>query len=211
MNTGRAAAIAAILTAHLSVYAQTAPAWQEWSQSDAQRIAKSTVGTGRIAGGRRLLNTERARSYKLRATWLTPDVVQGTARLLQIRSRLAPSLVEPLIADVLTPSETVVMIEIDPDEGSGVIPLDWEAFLQPRDETERSVAGRSRPALGDSKLLAESFPRNYDYDRFWMVFPLSREGDPLFLESDSEAELVVRIYGREGGCTGRSVRRSAPR
>jgi hypothetical protein len=111
---------------------------------------------------------------------------------------LAPAVIESFITDLLRPGETAVMIEIDPDEGSGVIPLDWEAFLQPKEAPDRGIAGRNTPAFGDAKLLSEGFPRNYDYDRFWMVFPLKGPRGPLFLETDEEAELVVRIYGREG-------------
>jgi hypothetical protein len=41
--------------------------------------------------------------------------------------------------------------------------------------------------------------RNYDYDRYWVVFPLKTEsGAPLFGPGDTTAELLVRIYNREG-------------
>jgi hypothetical protein len=106
--------------------------------------------------------------------------------------------IEPLVANLHGVGETIVLIEIDPDEGSGVIPLDWEAFLQPRHAPERGVAGRQVVALADSKLLAAAFPRNYDYDRFWVSFPISLAGSPLYRTDDEHAELVVRIYGREG-------------
>lgn len=44
--------------------------------------------------------------------------------------------------------------------------------------------------------------RNYDYDRFWMVFPLTLEGGkPLLGPEVTHAELVVRIYNREGSVT----------
>jgi hypothetical protein len=189
----------ATLAAQAAVAAQTSStAWHGWPLPEAQRVLKATVGTGRISGGRRLLNTERARSYKLRAIWLSPDVIHAAARLFQIRNRMTPLAIEPLIANLHAPDETIVLIEIDPDEGSGVIPLDWGAFLQPRDEPERGVAGRQLPGLADSKVLAAAFPRNYDYDRFWIGFPLSGPGGPLFLTDDDEAELIVRIHGRDG-------------
>ncbi len=42
-------------------------------------------------------------------------------------------------------------------------------------------------------------PRDYDYDLFWVVFPLVRpDGTRVFAESDREAELVVRINDKAG-------------
>jgi hypothetical protein len=44
--------------------------------------------------------------------------------------------------------------------------------------------------------------RNYDYEQFWVVFPLIRaDGQPVFPEGVVEAELVVRIYNKEGTVT----------
>jgi hypothetical protein len=41
--------------------------------------------------------------------------------------------------------------------------------------------------------------RNYDYDRFWVVFPLVRsDGTALFADSTKEAELVLHIGSKEG-------------
>jgi hypothetical protein len=49
------------------------------------------------------------------------------------------------------------------------------------------------------KALAGVMRRNYDYDRFWVTFPLkTSSGAPLFSPGDQEAELVVRIYDKEG-------------
>jgi hypothetical protein len=49
------------------------------------------------------------------------------------------------------------------------------------------------------KALGGVKRRNYDYDRFWVVFPLQHEdGRPLFTGQDTMAELVVQIHDREG-------------
>lgn len=49
------------------------------------------------------------------------------------------------------------------------------------------------------RALSGAFRRDYDYEVFWVVFPLVTEtGKPLFPESVVEAELVVRIYNKEG-------------
>ncbi len=40
--------------------------------------------------------------------------------------------------------------------------------------------------------------RNYDYDRFWVAFPLKdASGEPL-MSLDGDIELVVRIFDKEG-------------
>ena len=52
--------------------------------------------------------------------------------------------------------------------------------------------------------MAGRLPRNYDCDRFWVVFPLqTSEGEALFHPDTAEAELVVRIYDKEGRVTWR--------
>jgi hypothetical protein len=41
--------------------------------------------------------------------------------------------------------------------------------------------------------------RNYDYDRFWVAFPLvGSDGAPLVAEAAARATLVVRIHDKEG-------------
>ncbi len=106
------------------------------------------------------------------------------------------------MTDAERPGETVVMVEIDPREGAGVIPSDWAAFLQPilpGGVAGKPVRGENTPRLRDVKALAGVLRRNYDYDRFWMVFPLTQaDGSPLMANGALEVELVVRISGREG-------------
>ena len=68
----------------------------------------------------------------------------------------------------------------------------------------RFVPGVSVPSLRRARALAGQLPRNYDYDRFWIVFPLhTSDGEPLFDATTTEAELVVRIYEKEGRITWR--------
>jgi hypothetical protein len=175
-----------------------------WTAKQAERIGKSMRASGRVGSlfGFRGLSTERAANYKLRATWLSPEVIRATARLEQLKRRLSEEQVRALVAEADQPEFTVILIELDPNEGSGVIPLDWGAFLQP----EGLAAGQSGAAIGISSPKLREFialsgvaERNYDYDRFWVVFPLiSDEGRPLLPDSIQEAELVVRIRNMEG-------------
>ncbi|MGE0361146.1 MAG: hypothetical protein AB7H93_09880 [Vicinamibacterales bacterium] len=153
----------------------------------------------------RRLKTERAQNYKLRATWFTPDVVRASARWAQLRSRLSDDQTRQLVEEAEKAGDTVVVVDIDPNEGSGVIPTDWEAFLRPKDapsESGQFARGIVAEELRKVRALQPIAQRNYDYDRFWVVFPLKTDdGRPLFGASDSQAELLVRIYNREGTVT----------
>jgi hypothetical protein len=94
------------------------------------------------------------------------------------------------------------MVEIDPREGSGVIPNDWLAVLQPiasSGQRGTPVKGRLEQALQNRRGLSGTVKRNYDYDRFWLVFPTKYEnGTPVFSIESTQLELVVRIAGKEG-------------
>jgi hypothetical protein len=179
-------------------------AWLKWTASRAEAIGKAAYVQGRVGGifDTRLLKTERAYNYKLAATWLTPDVIRAGARAAQLADRLSDDEARALVAEAEKAGDTVVMVEIDPREGSGVIPDDWAAFLQagtPDGVTPRAARGQDTPQLRQVKALAGTLRRNYDYDRFWVVFPLTHaDGQPLFTDRDTVAELVVRIHHREG-------------
>jgi len=93
----------------------------------------------------------------------------------------------------------LVLVEIDPREGSGVIPRDWAAFLGPKGADAAAVRGTSRPELDKLKGLRGVYRRDYNYEQFWVVFPARREdGQPLFGPEDDGAELTVRILDKEG-------------
>lgn len=197
---GLACSLATVLPAAQA----TAPLDEDYLSWDAQRalaIGQHAYQRGRVGGvfDTRLLKTERSYNYKLAATWLTPEVIRATARLLQIRSRRSNDETRKMVRAAEGAADTVIMVEIDPREGSGVIPLDWEAFLQPKGVPGRAVRGENAPALRDVPALSGVLRRNYDYDRFWMTFSLrDANGEPLFREKDREAELVVRIHDKEG-------------
>jgi hypothetical protein len=173
----------------------------EWTVAQCESIGKAAYQRGRVGGlfDTRLLKTERSYNYKLAATWLTPDVIRAAARLLQIRSRLTVEQTRALVAEAEAVDGTVVLVEIDPREGSGVIPLEWEAFLQPRGGAGHAVAGTHAPHLRQVKALNGVLRRNYDYDRFWVLFP--RETVPSAEPAVTAVELIVRIYDKEGRVT----------
>lgn len=178
---------------------QDGDAYLSWSPERARAIGEHAYKRGRVGGfwDGRLLKTERAYNYKLAATLLSPTVIRASARLQQIRGRLTVEQTQELVAEAERTDGTVVMVEIDPREGSGVIPLDWEAFLQPEGQSALAVRGISTPELRNAKALGGVLRRNYDYDRFWVVFP--HGADAAYSKTEIQnIELVVRIHDKEG-------------
>jgi hypothetical protein len=175
-------------------------AYLSWSATHSQAVAEAGYKRGRVGsflGNRGPLQTERALNYKVAATIFSADAIRASARTLQLRSRLSPEQTRHLMAEAAAVNGTVVMIELDPREGSGVIPLEWEAFLQPKGQPARAVSGVNNPALRNVKALAGVLRRNYDYDRFWMVFPNGPEVE--YAKPDVvDIELVLRINDQEG-------------
>ena len=182
-----------------------------WSTDHAENVIKAMRRDGRVGGifDTRIFSTlkgtnthNRFYNFKLTATWLTSEVIRAGARIAQVNGFLSDEATQNLVEDAEADGETVVLVEIDPREGSGVIPLDWVAALRSKDDeggSSKIVRGVSTPALRRVQALAGLLPRNYDYDRFWVVFPLhSPEGQPLFDETTLGVELVVRIYDKEG-------------
>jgi hypothetical protein len=75
--------------------------------------------------------------------------------------------------------------------------LDWEAFLQPKGEPTKVVRGINTPTLREVKALSGVLRRNYDYDRFWMVFPGGLDA-PYRQPGVKSIQLVVRVHDQEG-------------
>lgn len=197
----------ATLALALAIVAAPAPAddeWLTWTAARALAIGKVAYATGRVGSwfDTRLLKTERSFNYKLAATWMTLDAVRATARLAQLSEHLTADEARALVRDAEVPGQTVVMVEVDPREGSGVIPLDWTAALQPltaSGQVGRAMRGENTPTLGERKALRGTQRRNYDYDRFWVVFTLTHpDGSTLFPSDATAAELIVRIHDKEG-------------
>jgi hypothetical protein len=179
-------------------------AWLQLTRDDAVRIGESMRRTDRV-GSRmafRGMKTDRAINYKMRATWLTPEVIRATARLIQINERLSPERARALVTEAEAAGDTVVLIELDPNEGSGVVPSEWTAVLQPKGlppGSPGSVQGTATPGLRTVRALAGVSRRDYAYDAFWVVFPLTTDaGSPIFDQATGDAELIVNIRGGEG-------------
>lgn len=177
------------------------PRYLSWTAAEAQRVGKSMRVNGRVGGifDFRGVHTERSFNYKLRATWLTRDVIQATARLLQLAERLTDNQTEDLVREATAAGDLVVMVEIDPREGSGVIPNNWSAFFGPAGADRDVVRGVSTPVLERVKTLRGVYPRDYNYELLWVVFPSrNADGSAIFTRGASQATLTVRISNKEG-------------
>lgn len=175
-----------------------------WTSAQAEKIGRAMRQSGKVGSSwdGRLLDTDRAINYKLRATLLTPEVIRACARLEQLRNRLTDEQTRNLVKEAEEAGDIIVMIEIDPNEGSGVIPVDWRVFLQSpgaRADSGSAVSGIKSAQLRNMKVLSGVFRRDYDYDTFWVVFPVADEkGKALFAADVSRLELLVGIYNKEG-------------
>jgi len=174
-----------------------------WSTTQSENIGKSTRENGRAGGllDVRIISTNKAINYRMRATLMTPEVIRAAARTKQLKERLTDDQTRRLVEDAENAGDIVIMIEIDPNEGSGVIPLDWRAFLQPKGLAAGrpgAITGVKAPHLRKTPALAGLYGRNYEYDIFWVVFPLVDEKkNPLLPNDVSEIQLVVGIYDSE--------------
>jgi hypothetical protein len=117
------------------------------------------------------------------------------------------------MAEAESAGDTVVMVELDPRESSGVIPSDWIAVLRSKGGTNE-VKGTISPVLRSAKGLSGAFLRDYAYYVYWVVFPLSTDkGEPLLSSSATEAELLVSINNKQGKVAWRipeSIRKRKP-
>jgi hypothetical protein len=187
--------------------AQSSPPDKEtylsWTDEQALRIGKAMRVSGKVGSSWdfRVTHTDHAVNYKLRATWLTPEVIRATARLEQLRNRLTDDQTRALVTEAEAAGDVIMLVEIDPREGSGVIPLDWRVFLQPKGQkpgSPGSIPGIKSPQLRGLKGLSGVMRRDYDYDVFWVVFPLFENNASVLPANTSEVELLVGIYSREG-------------
>jgi hypothetical protein len=174
-----------------------------WTAQQAMDIGKQARANGRVGGAfdLRVIHTEHAYNYKLRATLMTPEVIRASARLEQLRGNLTDEQTRALVAEAEAAAPLVVLVELDAREGSGVIPLDWRASLQPKGAKAEvtTVGGVSKPALRHIKALNGVARRDYAYDVFWIAFPLTDgQGKPLLTPAVNALELVVGIYNKAG-------------
>jgi len=178
-----------------------------WSAEQAVNIGKGWRVSGRVGGAidLRVIHTEHSYNYKLRATLMSPEVIRATARLEQLRLHLTDEQTRSLVKDAEQGNGLVALVEIDAREGSGVIPLDWRSSLQPggsKSDSPTSISGTSTPSLRNVRALSGVARRDYAYDIFWVVFPITNpDGKPIWEHAPDSIDLVVGIYNKEGRVT----------
>lgn len=178
-----------------------------WDLKKAEDIGQSTIKKGSSGKGFdfRIMDQDKAFRYQLRATLFTPEVIRASARAFQIRNRLSADETRKLVKEAEDAGDLVMMIEIDPAEGSGVVPLDWRVFLQPGGfipGSDGAVTGIKSPHLKNVTALRGVKSRDYEYDVFWVVFPLTdKNGRAAFNDAVQTIELFVGIYKKEGKIT----------
>jgi hypothetical protein len=175
-----------------------------WNRQEASKIREIWRVKGRVGGffDTRILSTDKSFNYKLRATLMSPEAIRATARIAQISNQLTDKETNALVAGSEKVESLILIIEIDPREGSGVIPNNWRAFLKPKNIEPNSgsaIRGIIKNDLREIATLQASVKRDYDYDIFTVEFPLKDEnGNPFWKTVPSEIELTVGIYGNEG-------------
>lgn len=175
-----------------------------WPKEHATKIGRNWRVAGRV--GWQLVRWDplysRVCFYELRGTLMTPEAIRAAARLEQLRRHLTDDETRTLVTEAEKIDGLVVYIELNPREGSGVIPLDWQATLRPkgsRDDSPLAIAGTSTPALREVKALTRVGPRDYAYDVFWVVFPMrDKQGKLIWETPPEEIELVVGINDMRG-------------
>ena len=130
---------------------------------------------------------------------MSPQAIRASARLEQIRNRLSNDETLKLVEEA-EKEHIVIIVEIDPREGSGIIPNDWRAFIGAKNSaSDNLLVGKVNNDLRNRKGLQTIFKRDYDYDIFWVSFSLFDEnGEPLWKNVPEELELVVGIKEKEG-------------
>lgn len=173
----------------------------QWNAKTAQEVGEGWRVKGRVGGffDLRIRDTNNSFNYKLRATLMAPEAIKAAARMEQIHSRLTDEETKKIVSET-NRENLVVIIEIDPREGSGVIPSDWQAFLGSKEDSAiRDVRGTVENRLRSNKALQLVSKRDYDYEVFWISFSLTdKDGSPLWTKVPNELELSVRISDKEG-------------
>ena len=176
-----------------------------WNEKEAVKYGEVWRVNGRIGGyfDTRILSTDKSFNYKLRATLMSPEAIRATARFEQIRNSLTNEETLDLVAKAESENSLVIVVEVDPREGSGVIPNDWRGLLQTSkamgESSNRTIRGLKKQSLREVTALKGVAKRDYNYDVFWITFPLKDEnGKPYWTTVPAEIELVVGIYNKEG-------------
>ena len=193
-----------VLVAQQTTAANQKEEYLTWTKDQATKIGLKWRVAGRV--GWKPIRFEITYSgvyfYELRATLMTPEAIRAAARLEQLRRHLTDDETRSLVTEAEKIDGLVVYIELNPREGSGVIPLNWHTTLRPKgvkDDSPLEIGGTSTPKLREVKALTRVGQRDYAYDVFWVVFPMrDKQGKLIWETPPDEIELVVGINELRG-------------
>jgi hypothetical protein len=192
-----------LLFSNSDLAAQPKDDYLTWTKQQATQIGRKWRVAGRVGwrAGFQLFYSG-VYYYELRGTLMTPEAIRAAARLEQLGRHLTDDETSALVTEAEKVDGLVVFIELNPREGSGVIPLDWRTTLRPKgakDNSPLAIAGTSTPALRHVKVLTRVGPRDYGYDLFWVVFPMrDKQGKRIWETLPNEIELVVGLNDKQG-------------
>ena len=193
--------LALLLAGSAAAQAPASGSWKDVTEKDARRLLTAMRVNGQVGKtfDTRILSTDRSYNYKLRATWITADVAVAAARLLVATKGASAETAEGLVSEFTSPTWQYVLVEVDPREGSGVIPGDWTARFGPADVEGRDIGGEIVPDQAPWRTYVSAFPRNYDFDIFLVRFLTHKtDGAPVLESADRNAQLTVRIHDKAG-------------
>ena len=169
------------------------------SNKKAVSILESERSNGRVGGAWdfRVTNTDRSFNYKLRATPISARVATALAHLLVNAKGIQPSEARATVSSLLEGGYYYLMIELDPREGSGVIPSDWTARLGNEKNSESGHICEKLPDTGPWAQIIRAFPRDYAYDAFLVRVARVDGGKPI-ITSGLPVELRVHIENKSG-------------
>ena len=171
-----------------------------WSEAEARRAvldARRSGSAGGLLDGR-VNDTHRAYRYKVRATLWTPRALRGAVRLAALRDRLGDAEALAMLAAVEARPLQLASIEIDPVEGSGILPRDeTRFFLQRPGDEAASVHPVEAPELSALPLFRKFEKRDWAYELLVVAFPRElASGEALAGPAVRALELVVDIAGK---------------
>ena len=104
---GLTVSLLAVAPSHARAQSSQSSAYLRWTAAEAERVGKGMRVNGRVGGAfdLRVIHTERSYNYKLRATWLTTEVIQAAARLAQLSERLSDEQTESLVREATAAGE----------------------------------------------------------------------------------------------------------
>ena len=137
--------------------------------------------------------------YELRGTLMTPEAIRAVARLEQLRRHLTDDETRTLVTEAEKIDGLVVYIELNPREGSGVIPLDWRATLRPKgakDDSPLAIAGTEHSGIKASESADESWSTRLCVRRFLGCLPDERQARQARLGNTAKRDRTCRRHKR---------------